>query len=74
MLVYLGFLNAIEMSDEGEPFFEHADWVDCVKAHAKGKVPEEAWNRDWEAPDGTMFVPRIISVNQSLTAARLAPG
>ena len=70
VLVYLGFLNATEMSDEGDPFLEHADWVDCVKTHAKGKVPEEAWDRLWETPDGTPFVSRIVSVRQSLTAAR----
>ena len=71
VLVYLGFLNAIEMSDRGDPFSEHADWVDCVKEHAKGKVPEEAWDRAWELKNGAAFVPRIVSVHQPLTAARL---
>lgn len=71
VLVYLGFLNAIEMSDEGAPFCRHAHWVECVKSHAKGKVLEGAWNRSWKMPDGTFFVPRIMSVCQSLTAARM---
>jgi len=71
VLVYLGFLNSIEMSDEGDPFAEHADWVDCVKEHAKGKVPEEAWDRRWELNNVTVFVPRIVSVHQPLTAARM---
>ena len=71
VLVYLGFLNAIAMSDEGDPFCRHADWVECVKTHAKGKVPEGAWDRSWKAPGGSCFVPRIMSVRQSLTAARI---
>ena len=72
VLVYLGFLNAIEMSDQGDPFCEPADWVECVKAHATHKVPEDAWDRDWRTPDGTLFVPRIMSVCQSLTAVRVS--
>ena len=71
VLVYMGFLNAIEMADVGDPFCRHADWVECVKTHAKGKVLEGAWNRSWKAPDGTSFVPRIMSVCQSLTAAKM---
>ena len=71
VLVYLGFLNAIEMADKGDPFREAADWLQCVKQHARGKVPEEAWDRDWKTPDGIVFVPRIVSVRQSLTAARV---
>lgn len=73
VLVYLGFLDATEMSDKGAPFHRHADWVECVKKHAMGKVPEGAWDRSWVAPDGTSFVPRIMSVRQSLTAARIRP-
>lgn len=72
VLVYLGFLNAVEMSDLGDPFREHADWVECVKAHAKHKVPDDAWDRDWTMPDGALLVPRIISVRQSLTSVRLS--
>ncbi len=71
VLVYLGFLNAIEMSDEGDPFCRHADWVDCVKSHAKDKVPVGAWDRCWKVPNGTAFVPRIMSICQSLTATRI---
>ena len=72
VLVYLGFLNAIEMADEGEPFREQEDWVRSVKQHAKGKVPQEAWGHDWKTPNGVVFVPRIVSVGQSLTAVRVS--
>lgn len=71
VLVYLGFLNAIEMSDKGDPFSEHADWVDCVKEQAQGKVPEDAWDHAWALNNGAVFVPRIMSVHQPLRAARL---
>ena len=73
VLVYLAFLNAIEMSDQGDPFGEHGDWVDCVKTHAKDAVPAEVWDRNSKAADGTSFVLRIISVCQSLTAVRMSP-
>ena len=71
VLVYLGFLNAAEMSDKGDPFSGHADWVECVKTHAKDRVPEEAWEHSWKVLDGTSLVPHIVSVCRSLTAARM---
>ena len=72
VLVYLGFLNALEMSDESDPFCEPDEWMECVKKQAKGKVPEEAWGRDWKTPDGIVFVPRIMAVSQPLTASRVS--
>lgn len=72
VLVYLGFLNAIEMSDLGDPFREPADWVECVKAHCIGKVPEDAWDRDWTMANGASFAPRIVSVCHSLTSVRMS--
>ena len=68
VLVYLGFLDATEMSDLGDPFRERADWVSYVRDHSKGKVPEDAWDRDWTMANGASFTPRIISVNQPLTS------
>ena len=74
ILVYLGFLDATEMSDKGNPFFDHMDWAECVRKHAKDSVPEEAWERRWRATDGALpLVLRIMSVRQSLTAARMSP-
>lgn len=72
VLVYLGFLHADEMSDEGAPFSDHSDWVDCVTTHAKHRVPTTAWGREWKTPTGTSFVTRIVSSRQSLTAARMS--
>jgi hypothetical protein len=35
VLVYLGFLNAGEMIDRGQPFASHEDWERLVKAHSQ---------------------------------------
>ena len=72
VLVYLGFLNATEMSDEGHPFCDHADWEECVKTHAKHRVPEGIWERQWHATNGASLVACIRSVGQSLTSARMS--
>ena len=72
VLVYLGFLNATEMSDEGHPFCDHADWEECVKTHAKHRVPEGIWEREWHATNGASLVACIRSVGQSLTSARMS--
>jgi len=45
ILVYLGFLNATEMSDQGQPFDSSKAWHDCIRSHAKGIVPEGAWEK-----------------------------
>ena len=72
VLVYLGFLDAIEMSDLGDPFREPVDWVECVKAHYRDGVPEDAWDSDWTMPNGASFALRIVSVRQSLTSVRVS--
>jgi len=45
ILIYLGFLNAAEMKDQGHHFIDHSQWLDCMTAHGTGVVPEEAWER-----------------------------
>jgi hypothetical protein len=44
VLVYLGFLRAEEMDDQGEPFADANAWESCVKEHCQGIVPGAAWN------------------------------
>jgi len=44
ILVYLGFLNAEEMADQGEPFHTADEWGDVIRSHAHGIVPDRAWN------------------------------
>jgi hypothetical protein len=41
VLVYLGFLGAIEMP---RPFRDHAVWESCLREYANGCVPKDAWN------------------------------
>jgi len=44
VLVYLGFLNAKEMCDQGCPFSSHAVWENHLRLKVKDHVPNEAWN------------------------------
>jgi hypothetical protein len=48
ILVYLGFLNATEMLDQGQPFDNHEVWQTCVRNHSKNIVPEDAWEKRLE--------------------------
>jgi len=48
ILVYLGFLNATEMLDQGRPFDDSKAWQACIRNHAKAIVPEEAWEKRLE--------------------------
>lgn len=43
VLVYLGFLNAIEMCDQGQTFDDNRAWDSCIRNHAKNIVPDDAW-------------------------------
>ena len=45
ILVYLGFLNAMEMTDRGKPFHSATEWLDVIKSHAEGIVLNDAWDR-----------------------------
>jgi hypothetical protein len=66
VLVYLGFLNANEMRDPGEPFATPNEWKKAVRAHAKGIVPENAWEHPLDV-GGTPLVPLIRSLELPLT-------
>ena len=48
VLVYLGFLNAIEMCDQGQPFDNNRTWDSCIRNHAKNIVPDDAWGKRLE--------------------------
>lgn len=41
LLVYLGFLNAVKMVDQGEPFADRRAWERAVRSHVAGVVPEQ---------------------------------
>jgi hypothetical protein len=66
VLVYLGFLNADEMTDRGIPFKTNADWETCVKDHSKNIVPEGAWEI-WQITNKSAgFLPIIRSYQERL--------
>ena len=45
ILVYLGFLDAMEMTDRGKPFHSATEWLDVIKSHAERIVLNDAWDR-----------------------------
>ena len=45
VLVYLGFLNCEEMQDCGPVFRNEDTWQQLVRTHARGCVPEAAWEQ-----------------------------
>lgn len=67
VLVYLGFQNAKEMSDHGEPFVDCADWSRVMLGHSRNIVPERAWGRELKIGDSTIK-PLIRIWKQELTA------
>ncbi len=60
ILVYLGFLNADEMADCGEPFRLADQWESAVREHGTGVVPDKAWDRVLDI-GGTPLIPLIRS-------------
>jgi hypothetical protein len=45
VLVYLGFLRAAEMHDEGLPLADAESWQRLVRAHSAGILPATAWDQ-----------------------------
>ncbi len=43
VLVYLGFLNAGEMKDRGEPLSDARHWQNIVQNHSESVVPVSVW-------------------------------
>jgi hypothetical protein len=62
ILVYLGFTNADEMIDKGQPFRTHQNWRDSLLNYSNGIIPSDVWDKRWEIA-GTPFIPLIRTVN-----------
>ena len=45
ILVYLGFLDAMEMR---QPYRSAIEWSDLIRSHADGIVPNDAWDHPIE--------------------------
>ena len=65
VLVYLGFLNAEEMKDQGKPLESPEEWDRLVKSHSGPLFPPAVWNGQFTL-HGQPFVPLIRSVDQPL--------
>jgi len=65
ILVYLGFLRADDMTDQGKPFETPAEWEALVRSHNKPLFPASVWNCEWKI-DGLPFVPLIRSIEWPL--------
>jgi hypothetical protein len=65
VLIYLGFLKAVEMADRGVPFADHAEWESLVREHSGPLFPGDVWNRRWSVK-GVPFIPLIKSLDQPL--------
>jgi hypothetical protein len=65
ILVFLGFLNAHEMKDNGKLFTTHEEWEHLVKRHSEQIVPVEAWGKKWDL-HGQVLIPLIRTVERPL--------
>lgn len=65
VLVYLGFLEADEMQDQGAAFASHADWKQLVQAHGAPLFGVDPWEKVWNC-HGSSLVPLIRSATQPL--------
>lgn len=65
VLLYLGFLNARDMQDEGDMFQSENDWRDTLLAYCHGVVDESCWNRKLDVA-GVPFIPLIGTLEQRL--------
>jgi len=70
VLVYLGFLLAGEMNDQGKPIADQADWERMVVSHSRPLFPQEVWGRRWKV-NGQTFLSLIRALNQPLN---ISPG
>jgi hypothetical protein len=66
VLMYLGFLNANEMLDRGQPFRSHEEWERLVLDHSASLFPSDVWGKRWTT-NRKPFVPLIRSADQPLT-------
>lgn len=64
-LVYLAFLNADEMQDQGEPIRDEESWAVLVQNHGVRNVPDHVWNKRYLVKD-VPFIPLLRVMDQPL--------
>lgn len=65
VLVYLGFLSALEMADRGAPLTSHRHWEHLVAKHSEHLCPAAIWGQSIEV-NGRSIVALVRSVEQPL--------
>ena len=63
VLVYLGFLNAVEVPDLGPLLTDEADWEMAVQSHCKSLFPASIWGRKWSV-NNQLLIPLIRGLEQ----------
>ena len=63
VLLYLGFLNAVEMKDRGSPFEKDDDWRIALLEHCHGVIDVACWERTLDV-GGTPLLPLIRTDGQ----------
>jgi hypothetical protein len=68
VLVYLGFLDAEELTGTGrEVFRSEAGWDEALRGHARGTVPADAWERAIRIRWTALLI-RSLAVSSSISA------
>ena len=63
VLMYVGFLNAREMQDAGEPLHSYDDWTNKMRSYCVDTVDKTCWNKRLDV-DGTPLLPLLRVVEQ----------
>ena len=63
VLIYLGFLDAIEMTDRGQPFGSEDEWRSVLMDHCDGIVDQRSWG-EWHDIGGTPMIPVVRAYDQ----------
>ena len=63
VLLYLGFLNAQDMTGEGPVFRSEQDWIRALKARGRHVVDETCWE-EWLDFAGVPFIALIRGIDQ----------
>ena len=65
VLLYLGFLNAVDMADRGQVFDSAGQWERSLRDHSEGVVDNRCWGQ-WIDLNGVPLLPLIRGVDQPL--------
>ena len=66
-LVYLGFLNAFEMTDLGQPFGSEDEWKSFLMDHCDGIVDQRSWG-EWVDVGDTPMISVVRAYDQPITS------